>query len=199
MSALAQLFRRGKNLFGLDAEAATARAAARAVYAKAVAQARQPHIYSEFGVPDTPDGRLEMVQLHVILILRRLQRGSEHDQVVGQQLFNVFFRDVDHSLREAGVGDLSVGKWIRKLAEQFYARVAEIETGLETENASQLQGALDRNVLAAQGWDPSALVAYLQATDKELGRQAADVPAAGGDLVDRLRFEPIPANPARHP
>ncbi|MEO1089327.1 MAG: ubiquinol-cytochrome C chaperone family protein [Pseudomonadota bacterium] len=148
-----------------------------------------PVFYTELGVPDTRDGRLEIIQLHVILLLRRLQRGDEAAKAVGQALFDTFFEDVDGSLREAGVGDLSVGKWIRKLGEQFYARATAVEVALEIGDRDGLAATLESNLYADGAADGlvAELVDYLFATDAAMG-------CAGPTADDRhaaLQFPPL--------
>src|ERR1700761_506939 len=89
------------------------------VYSAIVAQSRQPRFYAEWGVPDTVTGRFDMISLHLALVLRRL--GTERDaKVFSQALFDLFFKDMDRSLREMGAGDLAVPKKIRKMGEIFY-------------------------------------------------------------------------------
>ena len=90
-----RLFRRET---GADAIAST-------LYGAIVAQARNPIFYEELGVPDTVSGRFEMVVLHVVLVLERLE-----DKAMGQRIFDLYCKDMDQSLREMGVGDLGVPK-----------------------------------------------------------------------------------------
>ena len=104
--------------------------AASALYAAAVEQARAPALYADLGAPDTIEGRFEQVTLHVYLILRRLKGGDQAAKRAAQKLFDVMFQNMDDSLRELGVGDLSIGKKIRKMAENFYGRVGAYEDAL---------------------------------------------------------------------
>lgn len=123
--------------------------AASALYAAAVDQARTPALYADFGAPDTVEGRFEQVALHVYLILRRLKGDARGCKKVGQKLFDVMFENMDDSLRELGVGDLSIGKKVRKLAENFYGRVAAYEDALAPgADDEALRRALGRNVFA---------------------------------------------------
>ncbi len=190
-----RLARRGRRLLAPDPAARRRAAAAGALYAAAVAQARHPGFYTELGVPDTHDGRLELVQLHVILLLRRLQRGGVDGQALGQALFDAFFKDLDRSLREGGVGDLSVGKWVKKIGQQFYARATALEPALAHADAAALETALVHNVYAA-GADARrarALATYLLAADAALGAQID-----AGTALDALRLgdvEPISMGP----
>jgi cytochrome b pre-mRNA-processing protein 3 len=93
------------------------------LYGALVGQARNPAFYRDMGVPDTVEGRFEMVALHVFLALRRLRAGGEPGKDLGQKLFDVLFDDMDQTLREMGVGDLSVGKKIKAMASSFYGRM----------------------------------------------------------------------------
>ena len=130
----------------------TARRAAR-LYATAVAEARRPEFYLVHQVPDTVWGRFEMVALHVFLILHRLKGEGAEAAALAQALFDTMFADMDQNLRELGIGDMSVGREIRGLAESFYGRVAAYDRGLE---AGGLAEALQRNIFAAQN-EPGAL------------------------------------------
>ncbi|MFW5834564.1 MAG: ubiquinol-cytochrome C chaperone family protein [Pseudomonadota bacterium] len=185
-SWLARLAHEGKRLLFGRGQRQDTRDRATRLYARAVAQARQPFFYTDFGVPDTHDGRLEVIQLHVILLLRRLQRGDATMRAVGQALFDVMFEDVDDSLREGGVGDLAVGKWIKTIAKQFYARGAAVEGALEQRDAASLGEILSVNVYGDHG-EPGrvrALAEYLLATDLAL----AAALAAADDPLAALQF-----------
>jgi len=109
---------------------AARRQIAQRLYRSAVAQAREPLWYRELGVPDTPEGRFEMIALHVALLLRRLRREGALGQALGQQLFDAMFVDLDGSLRELGVSDLAVGTYIKRLAGNLYARMDALDKGL---------------------------------------------------------------------
>src|SRR5262249_10301984 len=77
-----------------------------AIYGMIVAQARLPIFYERFRVPDTVNGRFDMVLLHLWLVLRRL-RTADGGAALSQALFDHFCSDMDDNLREMGVGDLS--------------------------------------------------------------------------------------------
>ncbi|MEM9262517.1 MAG: ubiquinol-cytochrome C chaperone family protein, partial [Pseudomonadota bacterium] len=125
------------------------RRAAEKLYAAVIAAARRPKPFVEFGVPDTVEGRFEMLSAHVYLILRRLKAEGETHKRFSQALFDVFFRNMDDQLREMGVGDLTVGKKIRKLAEAFYGRMGAYEDALESDDADALALAVSRNIIGA--------------------------------------------------
>lgn len=118
------------------------------LYVHVADQARQPVFYREGGVRDSLDGRFDMLALHLFLVLRRLG-GNPADRaatLLGQQLFDVMFGDMDRSLREMGVGDLTVGKRIRDMSEAFYGRVQAYEAGLQDADSVTLMAALERNL-----------------------------------------------------
>ena len=98
-------------------------AAARALYAQLVAQARRPALYQAMGAPDTVEGRFELYTLHLVLILERLRAaGGQPAAETAQSLFDTYLKGLDDALREMGVGDLVVGKKMRRLGEAFYGR-----------------------------------------------------------------------------
>jgi cytochrome b pre-mRNA-processing protein 3 len=161
-----------------------ARRGAEELYAAAVAQARRPEFYGRLGVPDTLDGRFELVALHLFLILRRLkaQPGSEP---VGQALVDRFVEDMDESLRELGAGDLGVGRKVKAMGQALYGRIAAYEAGLEGP-AGTLEAALRRNLFGTvQAPEPDAGV--LEALAAYIRRESAAAGTATG-----WRFGPPP-------
>ena len=115
------------------------------IYNLIVQKARDPKFYQDLSVPDTIDGRFEMISLHVFLVLRRLRRSSKGASQLSQALFDYMFEDMDLSLREMGAGDMGVGKRVKTMMQAFYGRVASYEEGL-TDGAQRLEAALIRNV-----------------------------------------------------
>ena len=101
------------------------------LYGTIVAQARLPAFYQIYGVPDTVNGRLEMIMLHTVLFLRRLESEAVPIRALGQGLFDQFCRDMDDSMREMGVGDLAVPRNMRRIGEAFYGRQAAYRVALE--------------------------------------------------------------------
>jgi len=126
-----------------------------ALYAAIVAQSRQPRFYAEWGVPDTVTGRFDMISLHLSLVLRRL-RTEKDAKVFSQALFDLFFKDMDRSLREMGAGDLAVPKKIQKMGAVFYGLLASLDTALAANHPAEVAGVLLRNIYAAPA-DPGAL------------------------------------------
>lgn len=144
-----------------------------ALYIQAVEQARQVVFYEDLGVPDTVDGRFDMIALHVFLILRRLKQDNERSQATAQALFDTMFTDMDRGLRELGAGDLGVGRRVKVMATAFYGRVAAYDQGLVFDDDS-LSEAILRNIFRgdAQNRDQAALIAsYVRAQAGALARQ----------------------------
>ena len=140
-------------------------AQARALYKAVVAQARQPGFYSECGVPDTVDGRFELIALHAYLVLQRLKSDPGDTEDLGQALFDIMFQDMDQSLRELGAGDLGVGPRIKLMVEGLYGRISAYESGLSGP-AVELEAALRRNLFGTVSPEPAqvrAMAAYLRA------------------------------------
>lgn len=160
---------KGPDLLGFSRHTA----AAGELYAALVEQARQPAFYVALGVPDTVDGRFEMVALHVFLALHRL-KAEPGQESFGQALFDAMFADMDRSLREMGVSDLSVGRHVKTMAKGFYGRVAAYEAGLAEPGGATLADALRRNAYGtlASPPDPLPLAGYLRASVASLAAQS---------------------------
>lgn len=144
-------------------------AAAEALYAAAVAQARQPTFYTALGAPDTLDGRFDLLVLHVHLLCRRLSRDGESGATLAQAIFDALFRDLDRNLREMGVGDPAVPRRIKAMGQAYYGRIAAYEGAIKGSDRT-LAETLARNVLGvspAAGVPPShqaeTLAAYVRA------------------------------------
>ena len=144
-----------------------------ALYGMIVAQARAAAFYRNYGVPDTVNGRFEMVVLHTVLVLRRLQSEPEAVREFGQGIFDRFCADMDGSLREMGVGDLAVPDKMRKIGEAFYGRQSAYLAALETPGPEPLVEALARNVLGTPGTSLEAvrLATYVRAVADRLADQ----------------------------
>jgi cytochrome b pre-mRNA-processing protein 3 len=146
------------------------------LYGTIVAQARAPAFYQICGVPDTVNGRLEMVILHAVLLLARLEREDDPGRRLGQEVFDAFCRDMDASLREMGVGDLAVPRRMRGIGEAFYGRQAAYRAALAAPDEAALAAALARNVFggAAAAENGQRLAAYVRRAVRELAAQDAD-------------------------
>ena len=168
------------------------------LYAAAVAAAREPVLYQVLRVADTLDGRFDLVCLHAVLLVRRLQREAEPGPALAQAVFDAMFTDMDVSLREMGVGDLSVGRRVRAMWEAFNGRALAYDAALAAGDLAALEAALVRNVW--RGAPPpegcaAALARLVSAQAAHLDAQ--DFAAlADGQLVFPTAAETIPATEA---
>jgi cytochrome b pre-mRNA-processing protein 3 len=153
----------------------SAREAAEIAYRRVVEQARQPVFFSDYGVPDTLDGRFELICLHAFLYLHRLKADRPLASRFCQSFFDRMFADFDRSLREMGIGDLSVGKHVKRMARAFYGRILSYEAGL-ADDASVLAAALARNVFGTVSEPACAaddMAAYVRCAVRALRSQSA--------------------------
>ena len=142
------------------------------LYEHAVRQARQPAFYTRLGVADRIDARFELYTLHVLLLTMRLRDEGERGAEAGQELFDAYVSALDHALRELGVGDISVGKKMRKLGESLYGSMTAWEAPLRAEDVATLAQALARNVFEdSDASGAPALAAYALASRRRLARQ----------------------------
>lgn len=149
------------------------------LHAELVAAARRPVFYAELGVPDTVDGRFEMLCLHLFLFLRR-GRTEPALEELAQEVLDRTFADLDRNLREAGVGDLSVPKKMKRLAGRFYARVNLYAPPLDAGDAEAIATALRRTALTDNpDGDAPRLAHYIIRAGAGLAAQPADRLLAG--------------------
>lgn len=156
-------------------------AAGRALYGLAVAQARTPALYADLGAPDTLEGRFEIYSLHVVLLLDRLRNHGGLAGEVSQTLFDAYVKSLDHALREIGVGDLSVGRKMRKLGEAFYGRGKSYEAAfVALPEEEPLRALLTRTVYAETDAGPAPrLAAYVLRQRAALAGQPLERLVAG--------------------
>ncbi|HZC17038.1 MAG TPA: ubiquinol-cytochrome C chaperone family protein [Caulobacteraceae bacterium] len=136
----------------------------RALYESAVERAREPMFYTRLGVADTVEGRFELYSLHVILLLHRLKSAGAQAGETAQALFDTFISQLDHALREIGVGDLSVAKKMRKLGEAFYGRAKAYDAALDAGPGAELEALIGRTLFegAGEAGRIDALAAYVR-------------------------------------
>ena len=166
-----------KKLFG----ASPYREAAHTLYAAAVLQARRPGFYEKWGVPDTVEGRFDMIVVHVHALMRALKGQGRSANRLAQALFDIMFDDMDQNMRELGVSDIRIGKRIKELAGSFYGRIGAYDEALASESeANALEDALRRNVyLATPDGDAAALAAYVRRLADEMAAVSVDELLAG--------------------
>jgi cytochrome b pre-mRNA-processing protein 3 len=130
--------------------------AGRRLYASASAQARTPGLYAAMGAPDTVEGRFELYSLHVALLLRRLKGQGPQAAETAQGLFDAYVAALDDALREMGVGDLSMGKKMRKLGEAFYGRLKNYDEAFAALPDTGPLGAIIGRTVLMDGADADA-------------------------------------------
>jgi len=159
------------------------------LYDEVVAKARAPVFYRPFAVPDTLDGRFDMVVFHLWPVIDALRDGNGHVNAAGQALFDTFVADMEGNLRTIGVGDTSFPKKMKAIGRAFYGRFEAYRTAHPDEAA--LAGAIARNILddgdAARNPPARALARYANAM-REAARTA--LPLNGFAFPDPADFAP---------
>ena len=117
-----------------------------ALYSAAVLAARHPYFYIALAVPDTLDGRFDMVALHASVLIRRLRGLPPPGAPIAQAVFDAMFSDMDMTLRELGVGDMTVARNVRAMWEAFHGRALAYEAAMADSDPAALKLALARNV-----------------------------------------------------
>ncbi len=152
------------------------------LYGNVVAAARDPYLYERLGVPDTLDGRFDVVGLHAFLLIRRLRVLPEPGPELAQAVFDAMFSDMDVNLREMGVSDLSVGKRVKAMWEAFHGRAQAYEAALSVDDRAALAAAIARNVWRGSDGPSGAAMSLARlalAQDGHLATQTLDRFAAG--------------------
>lgn len=169
-------------IFGLFGKKNSNAAIVARQYALLTAAARRPYFYTDLDVPDTVMGRFEMLSTCLILYFRRTRSSDRAGQEIAQEIIDAFFEDVDHSIRELGVGDVGVPKRMKKLASMFYGRLESYAAALERGDSDELAAALKRN-FHPQAGDRAAsmqgLAAYLLTAEAQLAQTGEDIVEAG--------------------
>lgn len=149
------------------------------VYGAVVAAARRPEFYRDLGVPDTPEGRFELIALHLFLVLERIKTLAPDGEKIAQRTLETFITDMDDCMREMGVGDLTVPKRVKRAAAGFYERAGAYRAGLAQPSDQLLSDAASQYVLTSEHQTQQAhvLAAYMRATAVHI----AQLPH--GDLV----------------
>lgn len=145
------------------------------LYGSVVAAARQPDFYGALGVPDTPEGRFELVALHLFLALEGLRGQGAAAEALARRTIETFVVDMDDCMREMGVGDLTVPKKVKRAAAAFYERAASYRRGLAEAGPLELSKALCAHVFGGsveREEDAAALAQYMQAASSALADHA---------------------------
>lgn len=154
------------------------------LYEGIVAAARTPALYETCGVPDTMDGRLEMLLLHTVLVLDRLSTEGAEGQRLGQRLMERLIADTDDALRQIGLGDDSVAIRIKRLGGALQERVRDYRDALSS-TSEAMEAALLMHVHAEVGAEAAAtsrrlagvarLAGYARRSKKALADQPAEL------------------------
>lgn len=167
-----------------------AKRVARILYDRIVAQSRLPVFYAGLGVPDTLMGRFELLALHMFAGLERLRLDGPPAEPVSQRLVDLFCADMDTTMRELGVGDLSVGKEVRAAADALYARLRAYRAAVAAEDDGALAAAIRQRLAACEGGAAAdSLARYVIATLR--------MPAPRGPMLaedGRMTFAQIAAD-----
>lgn len=144
------------------------------LYSAIVTQARQVVFYTDYGVPDTVDGRFDLIVLHAHILFDRLKDGTADEEILSQAIFDLMFADMDQNLREMGVGDIGVAKRVKAMVEAFFGRATAYADALKQPDDHDLSSALKRNLFRKT--EPSdnqihAATTYFRSQVRHLGTQ----------------------------
>ena len=158
------------------------KARAHRLYAGLMERARAPAFFVSLAVPDTIDGRFDLVALHAALVLEHL-KGVDGD--LAQGLTDAIFIGFDEALRELGVGDMGAGRRLKSMANAFYGRLAAYS---EAYDLGALAAAINRNVYrgdAGRADQSARLATYAQSVRSHLaGWRPDEEPIAFGPLPE---------------
>jgi cytochrome b pre-mRNA-processing protein 3 len=155
------------------------------IYSAIVEQARRPQFYESLDVPDTIDGRFDLIVLHAGLYLPRLKAVRTEGKALAQSAFDQMFVNFEHNLRELGVGDMGVPRRVKGMVSAFYGRVTAYEAAIQDGDVEALRAALQRNVYRGAEVAPPnvhALANYVRAAHEAL-KAAADADIAAGTFA----------------
>jgi len=146
------------------------------LYTASVRAARAPYFFGTLGVPDTLDGRFDMVGLFVFLVVNRLHAASEEGKKLAQAVFDAMFSDMDINLREIGISDMRVAKSVRDMWEAFNGRSSAYAAALATGDEEVLAATIARNVWRGREADDSAraLARMVMAQSRHLQAQPVE-------------------------
>ncbi len=154
------------------------------LYKKLVEQARHPSFYTEFSVEDTIEGRFDMILLHLFLVDDRLEKAGDTCIKLRRTIHEAMVTDLDRSFREIGVGDMSVGKEMKKVGNAWLGRhTAYAKAFAEEADSAELIEALTNNVFGGNSGQSAAELASYARTAKQLLRLAETETITSGNLV----------------
>lgn len=164
---------------------------ARKLYGSNVTQARRQPFYADWGIPDTPQGRFEMVVLHLVLVVRRLTREGTAGERLARALNETFIADMDDSMREMTFGDLRVPREIKQVTAALLDRHKAYSDALQDRHGQKLQEALAGQLRYLGDSEQFAMVALAD----YMHRAASTLDSISGSRLLEGHLEwPDPAN-----
>src|SRR5579871_5902761 len=118
----------------------------RQLYAATVTRAREPVFFTKLGVPDTIDGRFDLLTLHAWVVLDRLRDANLPH--LSQAYMDTVFIGFDEGLSDLGAGDMGMGRRMKKIADAFYGRLSSYEGSEDVQTMSE---SLLRNLYRGAG------------------------------------------------
>jgi cytochrome b pre-mRNA-processing protein 3 len=155
---------------------------ARSLYESIVTQARTRFLYADLGVPDTPEGRFEMVALHLVLTLDRLDRAGEPGRRLARALTETFAVDLDDNFREMSVGDLAVPRHVKRAVAALLERYNGYRAALSDSHDAPLTVAIQSRLAGldvGQGLDAQRICAYIRLVKHRLDQEPSAAVLAG--------------------
>lgn len=149
------------------------------------AAARRVEFHLEYGVPDTIDGRFDLLTLHAALVFRALWTMGAEGRSLAQATCDVLFAGFDDAVRALGVGDMGVPRKVKAMAAAYQGRAQAYGEALDGSEDGPLAEALRRNLFRAGPAEDgalSSLAAYARATDAALKSQPIAA-FAGGSVI----------------
>lgn len=167
------------------------RASAEKLYYDALLHTREPSFYESYGVPDTLDGRFDLLLIHLFIVLNRRMNEEGYEQLA-QALFDVTFKDMDQTLREIGIGDTGMKRHMKRMMRAFNGRMHAYQYAVAPETLSDkdieglprstLEQAIKRNLYATvsdnEEWDEKVVDKMSQFMRTNLGVKDKEIDRA---------------------
>ena len=144
------------------------------IYGSIVAQAREPDFYSVLGVPDTLEGRFEILVIHLFLASQAIG-ATQWSNDLPAEFIELFIADMDVTMRELGISDIRVPKKMRELSSVLHDRLQAYRAAFEKADPAALIQILKRHVCTGDGQNnagAAALALYMFETLADLSTQA---------------------------
>ena len=154
-------------------------------------RAREPVFYTRFRVPDTIDGRFDLLVLHVFLVMDSLKEEGGKSSAIATHLATIIFAGFEDALRDLGVSDIGLSRRIKAMANAFYGRV-EVYAAAKN-SAPLLAAALLRNLYRAdesKSREARNMADYAIAASRHLESRDSGTTLVHGEAD----FGPLPEN-----